>query len=95
MLILKGKYSGQKLTKEVKTNAMAIMPNMIAVVPEITLLKNKTAITIAKIMRIVLSRVPMFFIIFLNFRRLRTHFFSAMDAMRKLHRIHIGSFYFF
>ncbi|OPB90580.1 hypothetical protein BAS06_09705 [Elizabethkingia miricola] len=58
-----GRYKGQKLINEVSTNAMAKIPKMIAIIPEMVFVKYKTPITIAMSMRIALSIVPIFFFI--------------------------------
>lgn len=54
--------------KEVITKMIAIIPNTIAAVPEITFVKYKTAITAAITMRIALSKDPIFFFITYSFR---------------------------
>lgn len=72
--MLNGKYIGQKLIKEVNKKARATMPNTIAVVPEITLVKYKIAITIAVIKRIALSILPMFFFMLLFFYKVNKNF---------------------
>lgn len=61
--ILKGIYAGQTPIKLVKRNMMAIIPKIIAAVPVIELVKYSTAITIAKIILIIRSMLPIFFFI--------------------------------
>jgi hypothetical protein len=58
-----GAYSGQNPTKLVKTKTPAKASRISAIVPLITLVKYKRAITPATINLIVLSAEPMFFII--------------------------------
>jgi len=72
--MLNGKYIGQKLIKEVNKKARATMPNTIAVVPEITLVKYKIAITMAAIKRIALSMLPIFFFMLLFFNEVNKNF---------------------
>ncbi len=84
--MLNGKYIGQKLIKEVNKKARATMPNTIAVVAEITLVKYKIAITMAAIKRIALSMLPMFFFMLLFFNEVNKNFcicprFNAVVAI--------------
>lgn len=65
--IPKGKYNGQKLIDEVRMNATATMPAIIAKVPEITPVKYNTAINTATDIRMPLSTGPIFFFIRLFF----------------------------
>lgn len=63
VFIPKGTYNGQKLIKLVNTNTLASTNNTMPKAPEIILLKNKTAITAAIINLIILSAIPIFFLI--------------------------------
>lgn len=58
-----GKYNGQKLINDVAIKTAATIPNTIAKVPEMILVKYKIAIITAIIIRMDLSVVPMFFFI--------------------------------
>ncbi len=62
-----GEYNGQKLTKLVSTKIPAKTNKIIPNVPSTVLVKYKIAITIAITKRIILSIVPIFFFITLNF----------------------------
>ena len=60
-------YKGQKLIMLVSTNTPANTNKIIPKVPEITFVKNNTAITAAIIILIILSAEPMFFFIIFVF----------------------------
>ena len=60
----KGKYKGQKFKKLVMINITARIKRMMAIVPEIRLVKYKPIITMAASILITLSTVPMFGFIF-------------------------------
>ena len=68
--IRKGQYNGQKLIKLVSSNTKANINNTIDNAPEIIVVKNKTAITMARIILTNLSVVPIFFFIFLFLSKL-------------------------
>lgn len=68
--MLNGKYKGQKLMNEVSTKILAKTPKTIATVPEMVFVKYKIPITIAILIRIALSVVPMFFAMFVIFLKL-------------------------
>lgn len=59
----KGRYKGQKLRKLVTMNIADKASNIIASVPEITLVNQSTTTTTATSILITLSIVPMFFFI--------------------------------
>jgi hypothetical protein len=67
VLIPKGRYAGQMLTRLVSKKTTAAINKTRPNVPERMFVKYKTAITAAITNRIILSAEPMFFFIFLIF----------------------------
>lgn len=68
-------YKGQKPIKLVRRNTIAKTPKTSAAVPSIAFVKYKTPITIAKIMREILSAEPMFFHDIELFKGLKLYYF--------------------
>ena len=67
VLIPKGRYKGQKLKKLVRIKIPAKISNIIASIPEIIFVKYRTMIMAAITNLIVMSMVPMFFFIKIEF----------------------------
>jgi hypothetical protein len=67
VLIPKGRYKGQKLTKLVRINTPARISRIKPIVPVMRFVKYSTRITAAITKRMVRSAVPMFFFIVNDF----------------------------
>jgi hypothetical protein len=67
VLIPNGRYKGQKLKKLVRIKIPAKISNIIASIPEIIFVKYRTMIMAAITNLIVMSMVPMFFFIKIEF----------------------------